>query len=177
MEEKNVSLAKVTFGYGVIVAVIVIIYSLILFVLDLSDNQLLQYVSHAIIAVMIVMFAISYRNKYLDGYIDFGKAYTIAILTVIFAAIFIGIYTFIYHSYIDPGAMDRAMEIAEEKMIDRGLSEMDIENGMAMARKMQSPVILSVIAMFATILVGAILSLLTFIAVKKQPLNSDSQAV
>jgi hypothetical protein len=79
-----------------------------------------------------------------------------------------GIYTFIFFKYIDPGAMEEAMTIAEQKLMDKGMSDMEIEQGMAIARKFQGVGMYTFVAIFGNIFFGAILSLITAIFVKKE---------
>jgi len=148
-----------------------IVFSLILFLLNFSQGSGLEYLSYLILFGGLFLAQTNFRNKYLGGYIEYGKAFTVGLLTSVFLAIIMGIYTFIFFKYIDPGAMEEAMTMAEQKMMDRGMSDMEIEQGMAMARKFQSIGLYTFFAIAGNIFFGAILSLITAIFVKKE--NTD----
>jgi hypothetical protein len=166
--ENKPSTAIVTLGYGVIIALAMIVFSLILFLLNFAQGSGLEYLSYLILLGGLFLAQTNFRNKYLGGYIEYGKAFTIGLLTSVFLAIIMGIYTFIFFKYIDPGAMEEAMTMAEQKMMDRGMSDMEIEQGMAIARKFQGVGMYTFLAVAGNIFIGAILSLITAIFVKKE---------
>ena len=168
MEEKRQSLGITTLGYGVILAVVVIIFSLLMFVLDVDRQSSLNYLSYVIVLAGIIIFQLNYRNKYLGGYISYGKAFTVGLLTIVYFSILISIFTYIFFVYIDPGAIEEGMRIAEEKMLERGMSDQEIDQAMKMAERFQSPAMFTFWALLGNIVIGAILSLITAIFVKKE---------
>jgi hypothetical protein len=167
MENKPAT-AIVTLGYGVIIALAVIVFSLILFLLNFAKDSALQYLTYLILLGGLFLAQTNYRNKYMGGYIDYGKAFMVGLLTSVFLSIIMGIYTFIFFKYIDPGAMDEILSSAEQKMMDKGMTEMEIEQGMAMVRKFQSVGLMTFFAVAGNIFFGAILSLITAIFVKRE---------
>jgi hypothetical protein len=169
--ENKPSTAIVTLGYGVIIALAVIVFSLILFLLNITKGSALEYLSYLIILGGLFLAQTNYRNKYQAGFIEYGKAFTVGLLTSVFLGVIMGIYTFIFFKYIDPGAMEEAMTLAEQKMMDRGMSDMEIEQGMNMARKFQGVGIYTFLAVAGNIFIGSIFSLITAIFVKKE--NTD----
>jgi hypothetical protein len=169
--ENKPSTVIVTLGYGVIIALAVIVFSLILFLLGMSQGSGLEYLAYLIILGGLFLAQTNFRNKYMGGFIEYGKAFTIGLLTCVFLAIIMGIYTFVFFKYIDPGAMEEAMTMAEQKMMDKGLSDMEIEQGMAIAHKFQGVGMYTFFAIFGNIFIGAILSLITAIFVKRE--NTD----
>jgi hypothetical protein len=169
--ENKPSTAIVTLGYGVIIALAIIVFSLILFLLNMARDSALQYLTYLILLGGLFLAQTNFRNKYMGGYIEYGKAFTVGLLTSIFLSIIMGIYTFIFFKYIDPGAMEEAMTLAEQKMMDRGMSDMEVEQGMAIARKFQGVGFYTFFAVAGNIFIGSILSLITAIFVKKE--NTD----
>ena len=169
--ENKPSTAVVTLGYGVIIALAIIVFSLILFLLNFSQGSGLEYLSYLILLGGLFLAQTNYRNKYQDGFIEYGKAFTIGVLTSLFLSVIMGIYTFVFFRYIDPGAMEEAMTIAEQKMMDRGLSDMDIEQGMALARKFSGVGMYTFVAVAGNLFIGVIFSLITAVFVKKE--NTD----
>jgi hypothetical protein len=170
MENKPSTLV-VSLGYGVIIALAIIVFSLILFLLNVVQGSALEYLTYLILLGGLFLAQTNFRNKYLGGYIEYGKAFVIGMLISLFVAIIFGIYTFVFLKYIDPGAMEEAMSVAEQKLMDRGMSDMEIEQGMAIARKFQSVGLSSFGSFLVTFIFGIILSLITAIFVKKE--NTD----
>ena len=82
--------------------------------------------------------------------------------------VIMGIYTFVFFNYIDPGAMEEAMTIAEQRMMDRGMTDLEIEQGMMMARKFSSVGMYTFLAVAGNFIMGMIFSLVTATFVKKE---------
>jgi hypothetical protein len=166
--ENKPSTAIVSLGYGVIIALAIIVFSLILFLLNIARDSALEYLTYLILLGGLFLAQTNFRNKYLGGYIEYGKAFTVGLLASIFLSIIMGIYTFIFFKYIDPGAMEEAMSMVEQKMMDRGMTDMEIEQGVAMARKFQGVGMYTLFAVVGNIFIGSIFSLITAIFVKKE---------
>jgi len=174
--EKKPSIVMVCLGYGVIISLAIIVLSLILFLLNLDQNKPLQFLSYAILIGGIILSQINFRNKYSGGFIEYGKAFLVGMLASLFLAVILGVYTWVFFKYIDPGAMDEVMLQTEQQMLDRGMTDMEIEQGMAMATKFQSVGMFTFFAVFGNFVVGIIISLITAIFVKKENLNFDQPA-
>ncbi|MFO7613371.1 MAG: DUF4199 domain-containing protein [Bacteroidales bacterium] len=171
--EKKPSAFVVSLGYGVILALALIVFSLVLFLLELQQKPGLAYLSYVILLIGIILAQINFRNKHMGGYIEYGKVFTIGLLTSLVVAIIMGIYTYVFFKFIDPGAMEEAMALAEEKMMERGLSDMEIEQGMSMVRKFQTPEIYTTFAVLGNFIIGIVFSLITAIFVKKENQGLD----
>jgi hypothetical protein len=166
--EKKPSLVIMSLGYGVIIALAIIVFSLILYLLDFSQGSGLEYLTYLILLAGIFLTQINYRNKYLGGYIAYGQAFKLGMLTSLFLAIIMGVYTFVFFNFIDPGAMEEGMVMAEQRMMDQGMSDMEIEQGMAIARKFQSAGMFTFFAVAGNFIIGIIISLITAAFVKKE---------
>jgi len=175
MENKPSTLV-VSLGYGVIIALAVIVFSLILFLLNLTESGL-KYISYVILLAGIFLAQLNFRNKYLGGYIEYGKAFTVGMLTSLFLALIMGIYTFIFVKYIDPGAMEEGMALAEQKMMNKGMSDAEIEQGMAIARKFSGVGLATFFVVLGYFVIGMIISLITAIFVKKEDTGFGQPAV
>jgi hypothetical protein len=167
MENKPSTLV-VSLGYGVIIALAIIVFSLILFLLNMDQGSGLDYLTYIILLAGIVLAQFNFRNKYHGGYIEYGKAFMVGMLASLFLGIIMGIYTFVFLKYIDPGAMEEGMALAEQKMMDRGMTDMEIEQGMAVAQKFQGVGMFTFFAVIGNFIIGTIISLITAIFVKKE---------
>lgn len=176
MEENKTSVGVIALGYGAMLGVALIIFSLLLYVLDLQQNRFLGYLSFVIILAGVWLVQLNYRKKYMGGYMIYSKAFMVGFLTIIFASILAGIYTFIFFKYIDPNAMAEAKQIAEQSMIKQGMTDQQIDRSMAIMEKFQTPGWFTAWGVLANIIIGTILVLITSIFTKKEDLNAGMPA-
>jgi hypothetical protein len=79
-----------------------------------------------------------------------------------------GIYTFIFFSYIDPGAMEEIMTKTEQRMMDQGKTDLEIEQGMKFMEMVNNVGWYTFFAVVGNIVIGLIISFITAIFVKKE---------
>ena len=168
MEEKKINIAGITFGYGVMISIGMIVYDLVLYLLDLKLHPFLPYFSYIILFAGILLASISFRNKYLGGMITYGKAFNTGFLAALFASVILAVYAFVFLTFIDPGAMEEAMALVEEKVIGKGLSDAEIEQALSISAKFQSPWISALASLAGNVIIGLILALITSIFVKHE---------
>jgi hypothetical protein len=163
-------------GYGLILSLAMIVFSLVLFLLDLHMKPGINYVSYLILIAGLLLAQLNFRNKHLGGYITYGKAFNVGMLTSLCVAFIVGFYTYIFFKFIDPGAMELAMTMAEQRMMDQGSSEAEIEQGMNFIQSMQTPGMFTFLAFAGNLLIGMVISLVTAIFVKKEDLGFGQPA-
>jgi hypothetical protein len=165
-------LGTLTLGWGIILAAVVIVFSLIIFLLDVDRQSWINYFSYVIIIAGIIIAQTTYKNKHLGGFISYGKAFTVGFVMMIYAGIIIAIWTFIFVKFIDPGSLEEAMRISEERMIERGMSDLEIEQSWPMVKALNSPTAWTLFAFLGNILTGVVVSLITAIFVKNEDPNA-----
>ena len=171
MEQKS-TFWKSAMIYGLYFGVAITFYSVILYVLGLSLNENIKYLSFLLSAVGVVIVQINYRNRELDGVISYGQALGFGVAVILIGSIITSIYSFIIFS-IDPSLIEQIKIAQEEAMLKKGMSEDQIEAGVAMFSKMSSPGIMAIFSLFGSLFFGTIISLVTSIFVKRQP-NMDA---
>ena len=168
MEEKSTSVFKVGLTNGIILGLALIIYSALLYVLDLNLNKYLGNVSFLIMIAVIIYGTISYRTNTLNGNMSYGQALGLAIIIIVFGALLSSIYEYIFITIIDPGHLDKVLAAAEEQLLQQGLSDDQIEMALSIQKKMMKPFIVSIIAFFGMVFIGFIISLITSAFLKKE---------
>jgi hypothetical protein len=166
--EKNTSIWKNTLTNGVILGLVLIIYTVLLYITDLTFNTGMGVLVYVILIAGIFIGTKSYRDKVLDGSISYGKALTTGVLISVFAAIIISVFIYILYKWIDPGLMDKIVKMKEDKMLDRGMSADQVEQAMNMAKKFMSPLITMIGSIISYVLIGTIISLVTSAILKKE---------
>ncbi len=159
--------ASITLGYGLLLALASIIFSLILFLLVEDKMTKLNYLNYLIVIAGIVLAQLNFRDKHMGGFISYGKSFSVGFLTALFSGIVVAVYTYIFFKYISPGTIDEIMQLTEQKMMDKGLSDQELEMAMSWTRKFQTPLMYLIFTFLGTAFMGVIISLITSIFVKK----------
>ena len=158
---------------GIYLGFALIIYTLVLFILDIDMESPLKYGSYVIMAIGLYMSIITFRDKQLDGFISYGKAFSAGFYTGLFASIIASIFTIIYVQYIDTELIANILLIAEESMLEANpdMSNEQIDQALSMTEMFTSPIMMGVMGFIANLLLSAILSLLIAIFAKRENNN------
>lgn len=168
MEEKTNSIWKAGLTYGAMLGLLMIIYTILLYVMDQSFNKVLGYVTFLFIIVMVFYGAKSYRDNILNGYISYGRALGISMIIVLVAAIINAIYFYIHITIVDGEYINKLMAATEEELLGKGMSDEQIEMAINIQRKMIKPALMSILGILSIGFWGFIFSLITSIFVKKE---------
>ncbi|MBC8315965.1 MAG: DUF4199 domain-containing protein [Bacteroidales bacterium] len=170
MEEKPKSIAMNGIYYGVIGAAAMIIFSLIIYLVDLHLNSSVIWISYLFLIGAIVWGTIDYRNKVLNGFMSYGKAFSTSFMIALFAVIIVSIYSFIFFQFIAPDAVVDLAEMGTDRIIEDNpdISEEDLDQAIQMSSFMYTPVWLTVRGLVAQLVVSVVISLITSIFIKKE---------
>jgi len=177
--ENKPSLFQHTMIWGAITGIILIVFSLVLYLVHQSANQALGYLSYVLLIAGIIIGSIAYRDKVLGGFISYKDAFVTGLLITIFAGILSSFFSFILIRYIDPSVMEQSIAKAEEKMINRGMSEDQVELAMEKTKEFMGSPLMVLIGLLSFAFIGTIISLITAAIVKKEksPFDTGAQAV
>ena len=169
MEEKTKSAVNASMVYGALLALALIVFSLLLYILDLSANRSVAWLQYAVILAGIIVAQFHFRKNYSAGFLSFGKAFTLGFLTVLFSAIIFAVYNYIFLKYIDPGVLEEAFAKAEQEMEQRGgMSEVEMDKALSLMEKFRSPLMAAVSGIFMNVIIGLILSLVGAVITRKE---------
>ncbi len=168
MEEKSNSIWKAGLTYGAILGLIIIIYTVLLYVLDQSFNKGLGYISFVFIAAIIFYGTKTYRDNSLNGYISYGRALGLSMIIILFSGILSSIYFTIHITIIDSEYISKLIAFTEEELLKKGVSDDQIEMAITIQKKMFKPLLMTVFGFLGTAFWGFIIALITSIFVKKQ---------
>jgi hypothetical protein len=166
--EHTTSVWKANFNNGLIMGIIGIVYTLLIYFLDLTFNQYAGYFYYLVQIFVLFYLLKMYRENYKNGYITYGQAFGAGVVISVYAAVLGAIFTFILYSYIDTGLIAKQLAFAEQTLVDRGMPQTAIDSAMNVQAKIMKPAIMAPISVFGGILWGAILSLIVAIFVKKE---------
>jgi hypothetical protein len=167
MEEK-VNVWKANLTNGLILALAGIVFSLVLFFLDLSLNKTVGYINIPIQLVLLYFLLKSYRDNFMHGQISYGQSVGAGVVIFVYYAIIMAIFTYILWTVIDPGLAKKSMALSEEAMVKKGLPQAAIDTGMAFTAKIMKPGIMAIFTIFGSMFFGVIYTLLVSIFIKKE---------
>jgi len=168
MEQTNKpNLMKSTMTSGAIMAAGLLIFTLILYMTNLILSTGLNYLSYLIVIGGIILGIKNYRDQEEQGFISYGRAFGVGMLTVLFASVIMAIFMYVLYSVIDPGLIEKTLELTRTKMADQHLTDDQIEMGLNMSKKFMTPGIIAVGTIFSYGFIGAIISLIIAAFMKK----------
>ncbi|PLX05566.1 MAG: hypothetical protein C0598_14240 [Marinilabiliales bacterium] len=173
MDNNSKSAFMPSITYGFLMGIILVIYSLILYILELNENTWLGIVSYVITAVFLFYVITNFRDKQQNGFLSYGKGVSVGTLTGLFASVVLAIFIFIYVNYIDPSIVEKALVQAEEGILQRApnISDEALEQQMSMVEIFTKPVFMAVTSIIWYTIVSLVFSLLISIFAKREDTN------
>jgi hypothetical protein len=170
MEEKPKSVTMNGITYGAIAAVVMIIYSLLLYLFDQHLNRGISWISYVILLGIMIWGTIDYRKKALGGLMSYGKAYSTSFMIALFAIIIATIYTYFFFQFIAPDAVQDIADMSRERIIrdNPDISDEDLERAMGMQSFVMNPLGLTISGFIYQVVISAIVCLITSIFLRKE---------
>ena len=170
MEEKTKSSTSNALSYGLITGAVMIVYSLILYLLNLHLNRYLPLISFLILLVGMTYGTIQFRNKAMNGFISYGKAYSSGFMIALFAGILAAIYAFIFYQFIAPDVVREILDMANQNIMAKSaqMSDDQMQKAMDMTTKFVTPPFMSIMLLIYCLVIAAIGGLITSAFIKKE---------
>jgi hypothetical protein len=167
MEEKtNVWKGNLTNGF--ILGLISIVYTLVMYFLDLTLNRVQGYIFLLVLLVLLFFLIKSYRDNYLHGFMTYGQAVGAGVVIFLYYSVIMAIFTYILYAYIDTGLIDKQLAFTEEMMAKRNMPQEAVDAAMNFQKKIIKPGIIAPLSIFNSMISGVIISLIVAIFVKKE---------
>ena len=158
MQEK-VSTARVALKYGIITAVVVIVYTTILNLVGLGQNQGATSVAFLFLIGGLILAMREYRTQN-GGFMSFGEGLGLGTLLSAIVGLLGSTFSLFYLQFIDNTILQQSLEKARDDMERRGLDDAQIEQALEMTEKFMSPGFLFIIGVLAYVFFGFIFSLI-----------------
>jgi hypothetical protein len=166
--EQNVNPWKANLMNGLILGMIGIVYSLVVYFLDLSMNKY-QGWAFLIVEIIVLFFLLkSYRDNFKHGMITYGEALGAGVIIFLYYSIIMAIFSYILYAVIDPDLTGKLLAAAEEQLQQKGMPQAQIDAGMAIQAKMMKPAIMAPVSIFGNMFGGLIMSLIAAAFVRKE---------
>lgn len=158
MENKS-TVVQVGIKYGLITGVIVIVYTVLLYLIGEAMNMWLGFLSFIFIITLMIFGMKEYKRNQ-EGYLEFKEGLAIGTLIVAISSLLSQIFNYVYMNFIDPSMIEQIGERTREMMEKFGMDEDKIEQAVTEAQsKMASP--LSILwGILGALVMGFIISLI-----------------
>jgi hypothetical protein len=154
--------------YGVIGAVIGIVYFLIVSTMGLDITQgVWKWVSYCISLVLLIL-AHKYFKDNNAGFMAYGQGLGISFWYGLVSAIISSIFTYIYVKFVDSGFLDMIKEKQLEQMEARGMSEEQIDQAMKFSSMFMTPEAFLIFGIIGGIILAMVLGLIVSIFTQKK---------
>ncbi len=126
--------------YGVIISGVGIVFTIILYLLDMDTSTLAQLLGYLVLIGGILVGTLEYRDKVNEGFIKYSQVIGLGVLMAVVAAFILGLFSIVYMQYINPEMMEQIILIQEEKFIEQGMTDEQIEDAIGYMRKFSNPI-------------------------------------
>ncbi len=171
MENKPVSVWKGTMNPALLFALVIIIYTLILYFLDKTfDRSVLLGIIGFLIAVAGIVYGIrSFRDDARGGVLSYGQGVGAGTVVGLYAGIVVAAFGIILYTVIDPELIEKFFVAQEETLIEQGrLPESLIEQQMIIMRKIITPVSLPLLGIVNYVITGVLIALIASIFLRRE---------
>lgn len=166
MEEKP-STARVALKYGLVVAVVTMVYSTILYVAGLGSNRTLASLTYVFMIVAIVLAMKDFREKN-GGFISYGEGLGLGSLTSAVLGLLSSAFTIFYLQFIESNMLTQSMDQMREELERKGMDDAQIESALEVSQKFMSPGIMFVTVILGYLIMGFIFSLIIAAIMRKE---------
>lgn len=161
------SIKSIFLYYGFPLGLFFIAITVISYLLNIDTQKWLGYINWGIMLATVIYCIYDVRNKQ-DGIILFGTAFKVAFLTLLIATTISSIYFFIHIEWVNPGYMEQVTEVQRTIMLERGLSESDINRALDASSTFNKPIIFIPLGIISNAIIAAILSVAAAMVMKKE---------
>jgi hypothetical protein len=179
MDEKKKSVSSNALKWGLLVAAVGIIYSLILYILDLSMNKWLSNVTFIFYIAGMIVGTIQYRKQQMGDFMAYSQAVKSTFLIGLFSSILLAIYSFIFLKFIDPGMIDTIIESSREQIVKSNpqLSDDQVDKALSISRYFTNVYVIPLMSIIMSSLVSIIIALILSIFIKKEDPQAQSNTI
>ncbi len=111
----------------------------------------------------------SFRKEYNEDLISYQKALGFGVLVAFLVGLFSSAFSYLYVYHINTDLIELGRRVAEDTLLERGMSPEMVETQMARQARFQNPGFIIGFGTLFTTLLGTIIALIAAAAIKKEP--------
>jgi tetrahydromethanopterin S-methyltransferase subunit F len=155
--------------YGLIIGFVSLLFSVVMQVMNASFSSTASFAGIIISIGLYAYCLFSYRKEYHGGFMSYSRGVGMGALFSVVSAIIGTAYLIVLIKYIDPGYLEMARKVAEEKLLEKGLPDESIEQMMEMSDRFRTLGFMAITGFFGSIIMGTVFSVIIMIFLKKEP--------
>jgi hypothetical protein len=159
------STARIALKWGILGAIMIIIYTVALYISGLFKTPALSWIPFAFLLFGIVM---SLREFKLinNNFISFSEGLGLGALMSAVCAIIASMFNYVYITFIDTTILQQMRELQIEQLEQQGLSSEQIDQAMEIASSYATPGLTFLFSMIVYVICGFIFSLIVSAIIK-----------
>ncbi|MBN2524025.1 MAG: DUF4199 domain-containing protein [Bacteroidales bacterium] len=157
-----------TLNYGAIIGGTITLYEFMLYIFGMTNNKALENVTLFLFVLGVYITIKRFRDIESGGVISFKRAFSTGFLTCLFIGIIGTLYTYIQMKYLSPHLLDEIMEMSQERLLSRGISDNQVELQTSIMEKMITPGFIALTSLFSSVFWGTIASLILAVLLKRE---------
>lgn len=170
MDQTTTSLRSYMLKYGGLLGGISVVFALMLFFLELHYGQepAVNYINYAI-TISVIVFGLYNFRKDNDGFLSLSESLKLGLGISLVAAVISIAYTALLYYVMEPGYMEKTMEIAKMKMIDENpeMTQEQLNMSIEMMEKFSGMGTITVAILIFSLFFGFTTSLITGLILKR----------
>ncbi len=168
MEQNSVSVWKSSLNYGLFLGIALILVTVLYYASGNIFAKSAGWVGWGIMIAGVVIAQLQYRKE-LGGFMSYGQALGVGVLTMLFASVLNSFVTYILFAVIDPSLQEQARLAMEEELVMRqNVPEEQLDMMIEMTTRLKNPAVMFVLNIFSGVVTGFLISLLTSIFTQKK---------
>lgn len=165
------SVWKTGLNYGLITGLVIIIYMLLTYLLDVERKSYLNMLPYVFFIGGIIWGSKTHRDINNNGYSTYSQALGSGFIVALFASLLVGIFTYILYK-ADPALMNELIAQQEDELIkayEEGEINMDqYEQSLEFFRYIFTPAVIAIMSFVTNILINLLFSLIIALFIKRE---------
>jgi len=166
--ENQANSKSIILNYGLYYGVAGILLNLVLYALGMHlDPGFTGMLLGIAIMTVFTILAIKKFKSENNSFMTWGQGVKIGLGLILVGIIINLIYQQIFQNFIEPDFMEQVMALNEQKLVDMGLTQEQVEAQMEISQKFSSPLMQSAFVLIGGLFLGFIVSAITSAVMKK----------
>lgn len=159
---------KVGLRWGLIGGFIVSIIGLIAHLIAFESTLVLSLLTFAVIIAVVIAANYEFRDKINNGWAKFGDLILVSVISAVVFGIIAGLWNVLYMEIVNPDLAAEILEKTRTDMKEKGLEPEEIEQSLAVTKKMLNPFIFFFVSIIQSTILGVIAGLPTGAILKRE---------
>ncbi len=162
---------KPSVRYGLLLGAVLSALPLLFFALGVEKEDMIQKVSgflNVAITAVIIFMGIREMRTLQNGFITFGKGFSTGMMIALIGGVITTVFSYLYFTVINPGMITYIKMKQEEEMLNRGMTDADIEKMAGTMEMFSNPAAMAGFALIGMLVIGLVISLISSGILKKE---------